>query len=326
MASVYGKSQFSCLQYQIGYGKPTEGNAQLSINLLPQVATRDSAVPSKGPNTSRRGSRAADSADNGQYQQRDQQTESTSRRSDSVLDNRRNRLTGSQGEKAVDIRQDEQQRDHEQQPGEGVQDDGVDHGLGDLRGRGAHLLAHADDHARRGRGVGGLEETHAKGPTGWPSGTRLEGGEDVVGTVVAVFGDNENADDDGENTGEGPENGCGLLFFITKTGYDQPNIKNHMGQETINLTSRMGSHLSPKAEIALQSRVSPKKMRKICQVSPGKIPSPLAVSNTSMHATRNRAVPKLTARVMVTFPTTYIHPQIQLATLRQRGGESINVW
>lgn len=89
--------------------------------------------------------------------------------------------------------------------------------------------------------------------------------------------------------------------------------------------SSHGSHLSPRAETALHSSVMARKMRKTWYVSPGKMLSPSAVSKTPMQATRNRAVPKLTARVMVTLPTTYSQPQIQLATRLHRGGESIKV-
>lgn len=104
-----GSSRQRLFRVSTGGNKPrlTEGNAQLSINLLPQVAARDSAVPSKSPDAPRRSSGAADAANDGEHYQGNQQAKRTAGGSDSGLEDGRDRLAGGEGEQAVDIGQDE---------------------------------------------------------------------------------------------------------------------------------------------------------------------------------------------------------------------------
>jgi hypothetical protein len=99
-----------------------------------------------------------------------------------------------------------------------------------------------------------------------------------------------------------------------------------MSQVLLGRTSRYGNHLLPKADIALARNVTARNIRKIWYVVAWKIPTPGADSKTLIHETKNRVLPRLTASVMVIFPTTYDHPQIHEAILRYDGGDSMKVW
>lgn len=113
------------------------------------MATRDGAVARKCPDTPGRCGSAADTADDCEDNQRQKQANGTSGRADGRLEDRGHRLAGCEGEELVDVGEHEEQRNHKEQSGDGVEGNGANHGLGDLGGGFAHLLAHAYDHASR---------------------------------------------------------------------------------------------------------------------------------------------------------------------------------
>lgn len=214
-----------------------EGHAQLAVHRLPQLGPGDGAVPGERPDAAGRGGCAADAAVESEHDQGDEQAKGAARGADGGLDDGRDGLARGEGDEVVDVGDDKHQGDEGQQAGKGVEHDSRDHGLGDLGGGRSHLLAHAvsgglsvsdefssslpgallkkdsnvrDDHARRRGGIRGLQEADTEGPAGDPSGARLEGGEDVLGRVAAVLCDGEDADDDGDEAGKGPEDGGGV--------------------------------------------------------------------------------------------------------------------
>lgn len=70
------------------------------------------------------------------------------------------------------------------------------------------------------------------------------------------------------------------------------------------LTSKRGRILLPSAEMALHSKVMAKNTKKIWYVSACQISLPSSFWKTLTQATKNRAVPKFTAKVIVILPTT----------------------
>lgn len=55
-----------------------------------------------------------------------------------------------------------------------------------------------------------MEQTNHERPSMWPTGLSLEMSKDPFGIMAAVLGKSQNGDDDGEDTGKGPEDGSGL--------------------------------------------------------------------------------------------------------------------
>lgn len=144
-----------------------------------------------------------------------------------------------------------------------------------------------------------MQKADHERPALGPARVGLKVGEDVFGIMAAVLGNDEDGDDNGEDTGKGPENGSGLNFSQRLVHHSQIT-----GRANFSLTSRIGNQRLPSEETALQRRVRPRKMRKTWYGSPARTPTPGSDSNTLMHATKKSAVPKFTARVMVMFPTT----------------------
>lgn len=303
-----------------------QGNVQLGVDLLPPAGTRDGTVTSEGPGATRGGGGAADTAKDGQDDERKEESKGTARCSHGVLDDGGDGLTGSQVDQVGDVGEHENERDEEQETGQGVEADGENECLGDLSSGLLDLLAHGDNHASGRSGVSGVKETDAERPSIGPSGVGLEVGEDVFGIVTAVLGNDEDGDDDGEDTSECPEDSGGLSHEKFSILSFHTTIQHRARGSRSILTSRMGSHLLPSEDTMLQIKVKPRKMRKTWYGSPARTPTPGSDSKTLTHATMNRAVPKFTARVMVMFPTTYNQPQIQLATRRYLGEDSMKAW
>lgn len=163
-------------------------------------------------------------------------------------------------------------------------------------------------------------ERPSRDPTriGW-----VEFGENVAGIVAAVLRNGKDANDDGNHTGKGPEDGKGLEVVSNSYNSDRMGFV---------LTSNHGSHLFPRAETSVQNSVMARKMRYTCHADPARIPTAGSVSvagtesKTLMHATKKRAVANWTERVIVMLPTTKHQPQIQEAILRYEGGAIIKVW
>lgn len=69
-----------------------------------------------------------------------------------------------------------------------------------------------------------------------------------------------------------------------------------------------------------------RKIRKTWYSSASQIGEPSSFSNTFTQDTKKSVDPKFTASVMVIWPTTYSHPQIQLARRRHDAGAIMKVW
>lgn len=116
-------------------------NIESSVDLGPHPGTGDGTITSKCPSASRTGSCATDTADNGEDDERNEKTEGTAGAANSALDDERHGLGGD--DDVLDLGHDEHERDEEEKTGEGVDEDGGDHGLGDLDLRVLNLLTHA---------------------------------------------------------------------------------------------------------------------------------------------------------------------------------------
>ena len=139
------------------------------------------------------------------------------------MDDDRNGLGGDEGGKVGLVRHHEDEGNEKDEAGDGVEEDGGDHGFGHLRGRLSYFLAHGDDHSGGRSSVGGVEETDAKGPSCRPSRvTGVEFTEYVGGFMAAVSGNGEHTDDDTDQAGKGPEDSEGVepgQPFVAQCGH-----------------------------------------------------------------------------------------------------------
>lgn len=122
-----------------------QGHVELLVDLDPPLGAGDGAITSKGPGAARRSSGAANSAHDGEDHDGNEKTHGASRRSDGGLDDGRNRLSRDEFGELLQIGNDEDEGDEEKEAGNGVDEDGGNHGLGDLRGRVSDFLTHAGD-------------------------------------------------------------------------------------------------------------------------------------------------------------------------------------
>lgn len=60
-----------------------------------------------------------------------------------------------------------------------------------------------------------MKQTNAERPATGPTGEGLEVAKHPLGLVTAVFGEDENGDEDGNDTGKGPENSSSLNSKIS---------------------------------------------------------------------------------------------------------------
>ncbi|KAG9755189.1 hypothetical protein KCU59_g106, partial [Aureobasidium melanogenum] len=111
--------------------------------------------------------------------------------------------------------------------------------------------------------------------------------EDVLARVSATLGHYEGGDENGKNTSKSPEDGKSL---------------DHISQPSV---SQRGD--------------------KVAENGNGNKNQKCDDSKTFTHEMMNSAEPKLTARVIVMFPTTYAHPQIHDKTLLYLAGANMNV-
>lgn len=118
-----------------------EGNVELGVDLGPPLGTGNGTVTGEGPAASRSGSCAADTADDGQDDEREEKTEGTAGAANCALEDQRHGL--SREDNLLEIGQNEHQGDEEEETGEGVDEDGGDHGLGDLDRGVLDFLTHA---------------------------------------------------------------------------------------------------------------------------------------------------------------------------------------
>lgn len=116
-------------------------NVERGVDLGPHPGTGDGTITSESPSASRAGSCAANTADDGEDDERNEETEGTTGAANSALDDKRHGLGGD--DDVLDFGHDEHERYEEEETGEGVDEDGGDHGLGDLDLRVLNLLTHA---------------------------------------------------------------------------------------------------------------------------------------------------------------------------------------
>lgn len=183
-------------------------NIESSVDLGPHPGTGNGTITSKSPSASRTGSCAADTADNGEDDERNEKTEGTAGAANSALDDERHGLGGD--DDVLDLGHDEHERDEEEKTGEGVDEDGGDHGLGDLDLRVLNLLTHGDNHSSRRSSISGVEETDTERPSLGPTRVVLEVCEDPVSITTSVLSDGKDSSDDGDETSKGPEDGSGI--------------------------------------------------------------------------------------------------------------------
>jgi hypothetical protein len=182
-----------------------DGHIELVVDLDPEARAGDGAVAGKGPGGARGGGGASDAADDGEDDERHEQAKGTAGGANGGLDDDGDGLGGRQ--ELGDFGEDEDEGDEEEEAGKGVDEDGHDHGLGDLGGGLADLFAHGDDHASGRGGVAGMQQTDHKGPAIGPARRSLKVGKDVFGIASAVLGNGEDADHDGNDTSKGPKDG-----------------------------------------------------------------------------------------------------------------------
>lgn len=108
----------------------------------PVAGAGDGTVTSKGPSASRSSGSAANAAEDGEDNERNQETECTTRRTHGGFDDGGHGLTGGKGDELGDFWKHEADGDEEDEAGNGVEEDGEDHGLGDLDGRLLDLFTH----------------------------------------------------------------------------------------------------------------------------------------------------------------------------------------
>lgn len=121
-----------------------ERHVQRLVDLDPPLGARDGTITSKCPSATRRGGGAADTAHDGKDHDGKEKANGTARRADGGLDDGRHGLGGNKLSEPLQIVNDEDERDEEQKAGNGVDDDGGNHSLGDLSGRVSDFFAHTD--------------------------------------------------------------------------------------------------------------------------------------------------------------------------------------
>lgn len=186
-----------------------EGNVELVVDLGPPSGTRDGTVTSKGPGASGGGGGATNTAHDGQNDKGEAQAKGTTGGANGTLDDDGCGL-GVHNESWDVVGENEDDGDKEEEASKGVDDDGGDHGLGDLDGRLLDFLTHGNDHASGRGSVTGVEETDTERPAIRPAGGGLEVSKDIFGIVTAVLGNGKDGDGDGNDTSKGPEDGSGV--------------------------------------------------------------------------------------------------------------------
>lgn len=111
------------------------------VDLGPPLGTGNGTVTGEGPDTSRGSGGAADTADDSEDHEGEDQAKGTAGGANGALDDGGHGLGAA--DELGDVGKHEDQGDEEEETGKGVDEDGSDHGLGDLGGRLLNLLAHA---------------------------------------------------------------------------------------------------------------------------------------------------------------------------------------
>lgn len=196
------------------------------IDDAPPTRSRNTPIPGKGPGASGGGRHAAYTADHTENQQGYGQAESTSVVANSGFENDRRRLV--RVDQHGQFGHDEAEGNEEEETGDGVDDNGTDHGFGDHDSRLAYFFTETvfvsaksiqersavdlrDDHARGRSSVGSLEKTDEEGPPRWPASLWLEISKDPGARVPAILCDRQETDNDGNQARHCPEDSKSLL-------------------------------------------------------------------------------------------------------------------
>ena len=191
-----------------------QGHVQLPVDLLPQPRARDGTITGESPDAARGCCRASDTAEDGEDQDRHAEREGTTLVADGRSQDEWQWLSVRIRNDIGDGGHDEHERDQEDETASPVHEESSAHGAGDLNGGVARLLAHAENHARRGGSVCGVQETDAERPAVDPSSGGGEVAEREACGVASVPCDGEGADEDGQDTREGEWNSQGLVKSV----------------------------------------------------------------------------------------------------------------
>lgn len=119
-----------------------EWYVKLDVDDLPPLETRDSAITRESPGSARRRGRASDTTNEAENKKRDEQRNSCTRASYCRLDDRGYWLAREEVEQLGLVGQDEYERDQEHKTTDGVERDGADQRLGDLRSGVLYFFTH----------------------------------------------------------------------------------------------------------------------------------------------------------------------------------------
>ena len=117
-------------------------DVELGVNNPPHLVARDTTITSKSVDSARRGSCAADTAEQTEHHEREEKTDGTAGRAHSVDDDLGRRLARCKSREHGLIGQDEDEGDEEDETTDGVEDNGADHRLRDLSRRVTNFFAH----------------------------------------------------------------------------------------------------------------------------------------------------------------------------------------
>lgn len=120
-----------------------EGDIELLVDSLPVFGARDGTITCKGPCAAGRRGGASNTAEQSENQEGDSERKCTSLAPNCGENDGWDGLAGRNGNQVCEIGEDEDKWDEEQETGDKVDDDGGDHGLGDLGAWLFDLLAHA---------------------------------------------------------------------------------------------------------------------------------------------------------------------------------------
>ena len=119
-----------------------EGHIELDVDHLPPLEAGNGTVTRECPRGARRGSGAADTADQTEDKERNEKTDRCTRAAHGVFDDGRHWLTRDKGEQVGLVGQDKHEWDEEDEAHDGVECDGTDKCLGHLGRRVLYFFTH----------------------------------------------------------------------------------------------------------------------------------------------------------------------------------------
>jgi hypothetical protein len=119
-----------------------DGYIVLGVDNPPHLVSGNTTIASESIDGARGGSCASNTAEQGENHEGEEETNGTTGGANSVRDDDRSGLTGQESSKHSLIRQDEDEGNEEDKTSDGVEDNGADHGLGNLGSGVANFFAH----------------------------------------------------------------------------------------------------------------------------------------------------------------------------------------